>query len=196
MSSVLDALTPEQRAEVAEALDYRRLERAIVNYGLGRLLEQALVKPFRVADPGAGLDWAVTVPAGVTWELLQWRTRFATSAVVANRFPTWLIRDPDTNEYGRFVNSAAVAASAVSAISATAGLGDHIAGGSSYIPMMTPPLTLTAGWRIFGQTSSLDVGDVYTQTFFIVREWTPAAVVHAARYLLADLDSAGGIQYP
>lgn len=136
------------------------------------LLRQRLVKNVPVADPAAGADWSVTVPAGVTWELLSFHTRLATSAAVANRFPSWLVKDPDGNEWQRIVQFSAATAGQTEAISGVSGFGDHVTGGTTIMPMQTPPIVMPSGHKLVGGTSSIDVADQYSQTIVTVREWS------------------------
>lgn len=196
MSSVLDTLTPEQYAEVVEAVHYRRMERALLDRGMWEIVSQDLVREVAVTAPGAGSEWLTTVPAGTTWEVLSIFAQLATSAVVGTRAPMVQLKDADGAIVARFAPGGTQAASLTGRFSWTQGVGATSGVGLDMGALPTPPLPLVAGWTIGSITSAFDTGDTYTQVMLLVREWTPARVVHVCASNLADLDSAGGIRYP
>lgn len=193
MSSVLDALTPEQRAEVLEAALYRRFDREIVGHGLGRLLDLALVRQVVVTAPGAGSEWVQVVPAGATWEILSVRYQFVTSAVVSTRGSRIRFTDQDLSNLAEVSPPSTQTASQNIGYSALAGLGDHNTSSTSTYALPAGGIVLASNWTIRSSTGGLDVGDAYTSIMLVVREWSPSRVAQQARRILADLDSAGGI---
>ena len=195
MSSVLDALTPDEQALVRETLGYHRLKRDLVRYGLEQILLQRLVRQVPIANPGAGADFGVTVPSGSTWDLLSLTMLLATSAVVADRLDQIIIKDQDgTVQIIVYVGQSQPASEAVRHVYST-GFGTTSTSIVLVQSLPSPPAILREGWSLHSLTGNLDAGDQYTQVMLTVREWNPLRVVSTAENLLADLDSAGGIPY-
>lgn len=195
MSSVLDTLTDEQRAEVLEAVQYRHLERMLAEYGVSRMLEQMLVRTVAVPSPAAGADVSVSVPAGSTWEPVSLAGTFTASAAVANRTQALIFTD-GASVISRVRLSTTVTAGTVAKRALFLGAGYTAGGlGDPAIHDSMPQAVLPAAATITTSTVNIDTGDAWTAISLSVREWNAARVVNAIRYLLGDLDSAGGIRY-
>lgn len=117
-----------------------------------------------VAQPAAGADWSVTVPAGVLWELLAVRGLFTASAAVANRVPVL-----------GFGSEGVTAAQVPVAANITAGqaitvtwaqVGAALAFGLFQIVPL-PRVILEPGDTIGTATGAIDVGDQWSA----VRLW-------------------------
>lgn len=191
--SALDALTPEQYAQIEEAHSFRRLYSGLVSRSLFRLLELSLGREVVNPAGGAGVPQVFTVPAGAIWELISVHTNFSTSAVVANRVVFVQVKDPDGGTIGVYYSTRSQAANGVNVSYTFAGQGASVQNSASDDPIPSPPLPLTAGCTVTVSAASIDLGDSFGQTIVLAREWSPPQIVHLARRLLTDLDSAGGI---
>lgn len=195
MSSVLDALTPAERAEVIGRVEYRRLERYVVGAALIRLLEEALTRTISVPPPGTGADWTIAPPDGAWWEVLFVREQLSTSSTVASRAPLIDVRDQDNVRVFQFPPQAAVSASTVQQLGWASGYGTLAGTAIQVMPLSTPAPIVRSGWSLQSDTVNVDSGDSYAAIRVGVREWSPLRVVTACRKILADVDSSGGVRY-
>jgi len=62
---------------------------------------RGLANVVAVANPGAGADYAITVPAGVNWLLRSMRFQLVTAVAVANRFVVVLLQDNLGNTFAQ-----------------------------------------------------------------------------------------------
>lgn len=162
---------------------------------LDALLRFALERTVAVSAPSAGAEIVVSVPSGAVWELLSVRYTFTTSAVVSNRTSFFDVRDQDlVVSYAAFQGAAQPASENVVYIYA-AGFGAVVTAGLLQAPLPSPPLLIGGGSQILTNTGNIDSGDAYSSIIVRVREISPLRIVQAARRLIADLDSAGGIPY-
>jgi len=127
-----------------------------------------------IANPGAGAEFGVTVPAGARWELVAVSILLTTSAVVANRQPRLVIDDGGTIVY-EAASPVAITAGLAIRLSWGAGAGGpivaDIATGGAVSSPIPNDLYLPRGYRIRSVTGALDVGDAYTTGAVLVREW-------------------------
>lgn len=127
------------------------------------------------ADPAAGAEATVTVPAGETWELESFRVTLVTSAVAANRRVT-LVIDDGTNILAEIVAGLDQIASQTITYSYTADAGyETTATRSGVIQQGIPRMLLAAGYRIRTITDNIDVGDNYGAPVVGYRKTTTAA---------------------
>jgi hypothetical protein len=125
---------------------------------------------YPLASPGVGVDWAVTVPGGVRWNVQSLLATLTTSAVVANRLALLRISDGSTI-HTRLPANAAVVASSTNYFS-------WVIGGQEYAPasMVTyqtlpfPNYWLPSGWVISSSTVAIDVGDQWSGLVLYVLE--------------------------
>lgn len=155
--------------------------------GLYELLRQRLVTEKLVAAPAAGAEWAVSVPARTTWEVLSVRHRLATSAVVANRAPGLRVNDPNGITVYQLSPQAVLAAGAASFVDFLPGLGTTESVQQQQALLPSPVPVIPEGWSIGSLTTGIDVGDQYSGIVLVVREWTLDAVERNTEWLCEAL---------
>jgi hypothetical protein len=123
------------------------------------------------ANPAAGVDWTVTVPAGVRWQLQSIFAVLTTSAAAANRLPRIQIDDG--------VNVIFAVPAAVNETASLAWLNSWGAGAGAgafvdpnAIALALPnDLYLLAGWRVRVVTANIQAADQWSQINLAVRSW-------------------------
>ena len=127
--------------------------------------------PVYLPDPAAGAIWSYTVDGRYYERLVAVRYRFATSAVVATRFPVVALQD--TN--GTVITSAqgGWGVPAGSAVTASLAVGVPVAAtatnGSTfgYLPdVLAPP-----GWSWVANVGAMDAGDAFSQVVLLVQRF-------------------------
>lgn len=165
----------------------RDLVADLTRQGLYEMLRLRLIRQVVVTLPAAGAEWVATVPAGVSWELLEIHERFVASAVVVSRLLRVQVRDPDQLVWADFPSSTAVTASQNIPLTWAAGQGVSFTNGGNTAPLPAPPYVAAAGSQVRSQTSLIDVGDQYSEVFLTVREWSPQQVATQAVWLSRQL---------
>lgn len=118
------------------------------------------------ANPAAGAEISITVPAGQTWQLQDIDFTLTTSAAAGNR-QVQLIIDDGVNELWRFLVTVTQAASLAyiyafggatsdAAVRAATGVNEVLS------EMDLPGITLGAGYRIRTSTVGIQAGDQYS----------------------------------
>lgn len=126
------------------------------------------------ANPGAGNNISETMPAGARRELISFRARLTASAVVANRFPRITLDDGSATPYYEAQDGAAAL------VASTSGNYIWAQGLTATVNQNTFPAPLPinarlgAGHRIKTVTVGIDVGDVFDQIEYLLREWLTA----------------------
>lgn len=145
----------------------------------GSALENSLDGPGAIvsitgAATGAGVEISETMPVGTRRQFLTLKTKLVTSAVVANR-NTVLFFDDGVNEYVRYADSTNVVASSTVFLAYSDGSVAQVNGANNMHGIgVADILFLAAGHRIRTTTVGLDVGDQYTTTQYLMREWLTA----------------------
>lgn len=129
-----------------------------------------VVRSVADADPAAGAESTVTVPANARWRLLTFRGELVTDATVANRTVTLIVDDGVTT-------LASVTASAAQTAGQTRQYQAYASGGAPrldgtvfYLPI-PPELLLMGGFRLRTSTAGLQAGDNYGAPQVLVEEW-------------------------
>lgn len=120
--------------------------------------------------PAVGADVSETVPSSVRWRLLSFTATLTTSAVVANRFPVYVI-DDGANILFRSPPVASVPASTTVSLNLE-NVGSTV--GASVSTQVLPydsSILLAASFRIRTVTSLIDAGDQWTAPHYLVQEW-------------------------
>jgi hypothetical protein len=129
---------------------------------------RTFVKP--VTNPAPGAEISITPTGMGFWRILSFLFTFATSAVVANRFPSVLATDGTT----RYWRSGTVASLAASQSADWAGFPGVGAGGSAngvvYLAWPNGGLILPPGFRLATLTTGLDAGDQYSGIAMLIEE--------------------------
>jgi hypothetical protein len=123
------------------------------------------------ANPGAGVDWTLTVPAGVRWQLQSAFAILTTAVAVANRLPHLIIDDG--------ANTIFIAAPIVNETASLAwnnswgaGAGSIGSVGPNDAQQAIPnDLYLLAGWRVRAVTTNIQAADQWSAISIAVRSW-------------------------
>jgi hypothetical protein len=126
--------------------------------------------PVTVANPAAGTNFTLTVPAGKVWRLLTLAFSLTTSAVVGNRIVRMIIRDAAGNlvfqasTHGTQPATQTVVNNTVPYLQMLAANGqDSLVG--------VPDIPLLPGMSINTNVGGMDPGDTITNIFGLVEEW-------------------------
>jgi hypothetical protein len=117
-----------------------------------------------IANPGAGLDFAATVPFNQTWRISDLQAQLSTNATVQNRTPALTITDPSNTivyTIPLFAPGAPITATQTDVVSAFIGA-PTVYGGvapalTAQVPI--PDMILPGGWSIKSNTPGLSGGD-------------------------------------
>ena len=124
-----------------------------------------------IADPAAGVELTVTVPASTVWELQGFRAIFTTSATVATREVS-LQLDDGTNTFYKAVASGTQTASLARGYNFTdSGSSYQSTGGGNFMVGIGRPM-IGAGYRLSTSVSNLQATDAWTACFFNYRRHT------------------------
>lgn len=147
------------------------------------LLRARLVKPVYVANPAAGAEWTVPVGNVTFWQILAVSYQLTTSAVVAARQSSLLIKDANGVVFGEADAGATQAASLTKQYVYQHDLGapQSIVALTQSVPLGEIPLL--QGFTVGTSTGLIDVGDQYKNVVLIVREWTADMLVRQAEWI-------------
>jgi len=129
-----------------------------------------LIRPVAGADPAAGAEVLVTVPAGARWRPLTVFAVLVSDATVADRTPIWHIDDGAADLWIMYSGVPQTATLTWAHVLSRQGVlrGSSGAGGT-HLPM--PELVLLAGYRIRTQTVGMVGGDNWGAPQLLVEEW-------------------------
>lgn len=123
-----------------------------------------------VAQPAAGADWTVTVPAGEIWTWQAWRGQLTTDANVAVRSINYVVEKPVTFE-DLMLFTASVGHNAATTVvyQGTTGIGELPGVRNGGLQVMFPEaLVMEAGVRIRSITQNIQAGDQWSAIHFDV----------------------------
>lgn len=122
----------------------------------------------QVANPAAGADWSLTVPAGSEWRVKAVTCKLATNSTAATRVPALSIKDasgnvvllapPGTTEGA---SNALTFGWGVSCLSATQG---------SVVMGAAPEITLPEGFVIGTNTAAIQTGDQWSLINLLIEQ--------------------------
>jgi hypothetical protein len=123
-----------------------------------------------VLSPGAGLNWAYTIPTGQRWVIQNIRFQFSASATVLNRnIAVRSIVSGSAFVWG--ITPVAVTASQAFTISCTARASVAPAGFAAQVIEIPANLSLVAGQTIEGTSTSIDPADAFTGISILHATW-------------------------
>lgn len=123
------------------------------------------------ANPAAGAEFVVTVPAGARWEVLSINAQLVTSAAVANRQPVFQITDGATHVMHNTQFSGNQAASLTFQYSAAEG--DSVAVNAPFNQGALPHnCFLLQGWTLQSLTTNIQAADQWSAIWLMVQEWS------------------------
>lgn len=114
-----------------------------------------------VAQPAAGSDWSVTVPAGEVWRLYCASSVLTTSSTVATRVPQFYIKDGAGNVVFKESPAAGQAASITGNWSILPGVANQQNNGVNIAPIPSD-LVLPEGFVIGVQTANIAAADQWS----------------------------------
>lgn len=150
---------------------------------LYELLRQRLVREVIVANPAAGAEYLVPVPAGRAWELLSFTATLTTSAVVAMRNVRARIVDPGATVVWEPPAVEDQPASFAYRYTYAAGLGyssNFVVKGGGF---PSPPALMPEGYSLRTLTVAVDAADQWSGAVLVVREWSIAQVVQNLEWM-------------
>lgn len=145
------------------------------------------------AQPAAGADWTVTVPAGHVYQVLSVAATLTTSAVVANRVPRLIYSDgvADFLTVPPFAVVPASTGMRLSWFPLALGLSTGVAESTSI-----PEVTLLPGGSLRSSTGLIDPGDQWTAVVLQVLDTTerrgPVSLEEAAELSVVILSQPLG----
>lgn len=122
-------------------------------------------------DPAVGAQWLHTVDGRYYERLVTCRYAFATSAVVANRFPSVQLKDTDGKVVTVVPGGQNVAASATANAYLTVGAPAYAQGTSGNVIGFIPDLLVPPGWSWGSVTGNMDAGDAFTGVLLVVQRF-------------------------
>jgi hypothetical protein len=137
--------------------------------GPGRL------RTVNVANPGAGVDWNVTVQGNTRWRIASLLATFTASATVANRVPIIRLRDvTNAVDLGRFVTPTTITAGLTFFMTAAPGVVNQITSGNDIAIPLPSPIFLSGllpANGLFVSTAGIQVGDQWSNINLTIEEW-------------------------
>jgi hypothetical protein len=132
---------------------------------------RATTREITVANPGAGVDWTTTVPAGVLWQVQSIIATMTTSATVANRVLQYTADDSAT-VVARTATSTNQSASTTGVLSASVGLQNvaNFPGSTLFASTGLWSDTLLPAFRIASNTINIQAADQWSAIRIMVSE--------------------------
>ena len=125
---------------------------------------------YTAANPGAGVDFQITVPNNRHWMLLGLRAQLNTNATVGNRNPAIYI-DDGSNIVWDTVCSTGQGASLNNIYIFGPISGGYNGALNNFILPGPIPIWLKTFWRLYSNTNGLQAGDTWTGIAYQVLEW-------------------------
>jgi hypothetical protein len=123
-----------------------------------------------LANPGAGVDFAVIVPPGARWQLMTLHATLTTAIAVANRQVNWIV-DDGVNVLYEITDQTVQAASLAHTYTLAADGIDRAAVLTVHHDPLPTPLFLFQGWRVRPATLSIQAADQWGAIWVAVQEW-------------------------
>jgi hypothetical protein len=130
-----------------------------------------VIRTFTQANPGAGVDWLIQVPAGRRWTLLSLRAELVTSAAAANRFPIFKIFDATGNTLWSVGPNAAQLAALAVFYNLGPGLQFYNDTQNDIILPLPAPTEVKSNYIIQAATTALQAGDQWFTIQASILEW-------------------------
>lgn len=128
-------------------------------------------QPIYVPNPGAGAQWKHTVDGRYFERVVAVSFSFATSAVVANRFPTVQLTDTNGVTITSVLAGNSVAANSFLGVFLALDGPSYASGGSGSTFGFLPDLLIPPGWSWGSATFGMDPGDAFTGVTLLVQQF-------------------------
>lgn len=130
-----------------------------------------LLRVVQQANPGAGAEFALTVPAGARWEILSLNAQLATAVAAGNRQPVFQITDGAAHVMHNTQFSGNQAASLTYQYSAAEG--DGVAVNAPFNQGALPHnCFLLQGWTLQSLTTNIQAADQWSNIWVMLQEWS------------------------
>lgn len=123
------------------------------------------------ANPAAGADWAITVPAGARWRISSFAATLTTSATVANRIVRLQMNDAAVNNIMQTAPTAVIPASTTAVVSGFPGQSTPTTDPLTINVAMPGNPILPSAFRIVTSTIGIQAGDQWSAIWFEVEDW-------------------------
>jgi len=133
----------------------------------------ARICAYESADPAAGANVTITVPAGKTWRVICGAVQLVTSGDAANRYFTLKLTDPDGNTVYRAGEDTAITASKTVDISLNPGVQNDVDLTNALVVAFGVPTKwiLPPGSVLSSVITNLHANDNLGKLFLLVEEW-------------------------
>jgi hypothetical protein len=129
------------------------------------------LRSITVTPPGAGNEWSLAVPLGARWAIRSISSTLVTSAAVANRTPTLVIKDNSVHTLFQAGNNNNQAASVTDVYSYGPGVAIGQSGPTAFQAAIPDALVLPGQFTIGSLTTNLQAGDAWGPIQVEVEEW-------------------------
>ncbi len=136
----------------------------------GSVQGTGLIRSVQVGNPAAGADWITTVPTGARWLVQAVFARFLADANVATRQIVLQIKDASANKLVELPGAFAPTAGQGQNYVYLGGVNNNTGIGDSVQPLPDVASYLQ-GFTIGTATTSIQVGDQWSQISLFVQEW-------------------------
>lgn len=124
----------------------------------------------QVANPAAGADWSITVPAGSIWRVLVIRAVLTASATVATRVPILQVKDAAGNTIFDVPPAATLAAGGGANMNWSAGANSIVSNNSRFMQGLPMGMILPEGAVISSSTVAIQTGDQWSAINLLVEQ--------------------------
>jgi len=123
------------------------------------------------ANPGAGVDFSIAVPAQRRYRPISLTAKLVTSATVANRFVHATVQDGGGDIFSNATQATAQTATQTVTYTFGPGLTSQIINDGVAVITLPSNLTLLAGWTIQSLTTGIQAGDQWSLISLAVERW-------------------------
>ena len=127
------------------------------------------VRTISIANPAAGADWSISVPAGMQWRLRSVRAQLVSSATVANRAVNLSLKDDAGNVIALLPAPAVQAASLTNSYTFAQGA-SALSVGTSQSAAAPKDMVLGDSYTIASSTGAIQAGDQWSLIWLQVEE--------------------------
>lgn len=125
---------------------------------------------YTLANPAAGAEITLTVPAGKVWRVISMSCILTTNATVANRSPAFTFDDGTNTVYK--ISASQVEAASSGVFYLIQGENFQAYSNAGFIQMPVLRTLLGPGYRIRSSTTAIQTGDQYSAIVLLVEEWS------------------------
>lgn len=124
----------------------------------------------QVANPAAGAEWSVTVPTGSVWRVRSIYSQLVTSATVANRLTSVVMKDAAGNIFFQSFLTGAQTAGGTWTIVFSVNAPNTTLGSFNNSELFIPDVVLPEGAVVISKSSGLQAGDQYSAISLLIEQ--------------------------